>query len=163
MSNRKQYVIDKAFQIRLVKNVILLIAFAVIVSGILTFLVSLNLESRNTRKIYGARIEAQDDIVLLERLMILKPIVIKYILIASILTTTISIILLLIYFHRIAGPIYSLKLHLDRMIEGDFSKILIFRDNDEFKEIAEKINILQKRLVSKEVENLSNSNKDNNG
>ena len=55
-------------------------------------------------------------------------------------------LLALYYSHRIAGPMHHLKEHLQKMIDGDFSRDLNFRKSDEFRSIAILVNRLQSRL-----------------
>jgi signal transduction histidine kinase len=105
------------------------------------------LESKNTRKLYGARIESQDDLVVVERLLVLRPVVIRYLLIAGLLSIILASVSILFYSHRIAGPMYRLHKHLQDMIKGDYKERLRFRKNDEFKHLADAINKIQDKLM----------------
>ena len=44
--------------------------------------------------------------------------------------------------HQIAGPIYKIEKELERLAEGDFTHPVRLRENDEFQELSEGINIL---------------------
>ena len=49
-------------------------------------------------------------------------------------------ILALFISHRIAGPLYRLKREIREIGEGDFSKVITLRKNDEFQDLAEVLN-----------------------
>lgn len=55
---------------------------------------------------------------------------------------TILVLLAIIGTHRIAGPIFRIEKSLTQMAAGDLSDTIHFRDKDEGKEFAEKINIM---------------------
>ena len=56
-------------------------------------------------------------------------------------------ILAIIYSHRIAGPIYRVKRYLDMMAESnDLPPPISFREYDEFKEIADSVNKVIKKI-----------------
>lgn len=46
--------------------------------------------------------------------------------------------------NRIAGPIYKLKIHMEKLAEGQEVEDIAFRKNDYFKELAELFNKLNK-------------------
>ncbi len=48
----------------------------------------------------------------------------------------------LIMSHRIAGPIYRLKMELKEIGKGDLSRTIKFRDKDEFKDVAVAVNTM---------------------
>lgn len=50
--------------------------------------------------------------------------------------------------HRVAGPLYRIELHLDRLLAGDFENRIRLRNQDELKAIAEKLNLLTDRLAA---------------
>jgi signal transduction histidine kinase len=147
---RKKYLVDKKFQTRLVVFIVILVVSSVVLSGLLSFAVAHHLESKNTRKIYGTRIENQDEFVLVERLMILRPIILRYLLISGVLSMILASISIFYYSHRLAGPIYRLEKHLRAMIDGNYGRQLHFRKNDEFTQLADVINQLQDKLKEKE-------------
>lgn len=51
--------------------------------------------------------------------------------------------------HRIAGPIYRFEKTLESIIQGDLSLQVNLRKNDEFKYLAEKINLMTNNLRNK--------------
>ncbi len=48
--------------------------------------------------------------------------------------------------HRIAGPIYKLKLFIQAALQGNFRTDLTFRKSDHFKELGEEFNMLMKKI-----------------
>lgn len=61
-------------------------------------------------------------------------------LIALPLVFLVMLLLSLSISHRIAGPIYRLEKELKEIVNGDYSRRIQFRSDDEFHEIAESIN-----------------------
>lgn len=51
-------------------------------------------------------------------------------------------VLALILSKQIAGPVFRIENELDRLVDGDFSRPVKLRENDEFQEIADKLNEL---------------------
>ncbi|MFH1674107.1 MAG: hypothetical protein ABIF87_11880 [Pseudomonadota bacterium] len=49
-------------------------------------------------------------------------------------------VLVIIFSHRIVGPIYRVKRALDALIEGEDVQEIRFRENDEFQSLVPKIN-----------------------
>jgi len=145
-TRRVKYLVDRKFQSKMIVATVMLVIGAVLLSGILSYSMALHIEKNDSRKIYGSRLEAQDDIVLLERLMIVRPIILRYLLLGSVFSVILTLVFMVFYSHRLAGPVYHLEKHLDDMIAGNFSKELKFRKNDEFKQLADLINRLQNRL-----------------
>jgi HAMP domain-containing protein len=59
-----------------------------------------------------------------------------------------SMILWVIYSHRIFGPVVPIRRHLARLIAGNYDEKMTLRKNDEFKEIARDLNRLAEVLKS---------------
>ncbi|MFH1415573.1 MAG: HAMP domain-containing protein [Elusimicrobiota bacterium] len=146
MKKRKKILIDREFQSRMIRSVVLLVIASVILSGLITYTIALQIENQNNRKLYGARIEVQEDLVLIERLLVLKPVVIKYLVITGVLSIIVTSLMLFLYSHRLAGPLYHLEKHIESMIEGNYAEKISFRRKDEFKRLADNINKLQETL-----------------
>lgn len=51
-----------------------------------------------------------------------------------------------IYSHRIFGPTVPIKRHLDNLINGRYDSRITLRPGDEFKDIADQLNVLAERL-----------------
>lgn len=52
----------------------------------------------------------------------------------------IMLLLSIVISHKIAGPVYRLERDLKEISEGDYSRRIKFRSNDELQEIADQIN-----------------------
>jgi len=63
-----------------------------------------------------------------------------------------AITLLISFFmsHRIAGPLYKLRLFFERTANGDFSQELRFREKDHFKDLAEDYNKMTAKLKARQ-------------
>ena len=48
--------------------------------------------------------------------------------------------------HRIAGPVYRLKRHMQAIIDGGSVRPLIFREDDQFRDLADIFNQLMRQL-----------------
>jgi nitrate/nitrite-specific signal transduction histidine kinase len=48
--------------------------------------------------------------------------------------------------HRYLGPMVAIRRHLDAVVEGQYDDRIQLREDDEFMDIAEKINVLTERL-----------------
>jgi methyl-accepting chemotaxis protein len=59
--------------------------------------------------------------------------------------------------HRIAGPLFKIGRTIDTMITGDLNQEIYLRKNDEYKEIADKLNVLNETIYGKlkEIEQIS--------
>ncbi len=58
------------------------------------------------------------------------------------LTALLIIVISIVIFHRMAGPIFSMEQTIDRVVRGEAVKFIRLRKNDELKGLAEKINEL---------------------
>ncbi|RLD16475.1 MAG: hypothetical protein DRI36_05630 [Caldiserica bacterium] len=140
MEKRKRYVVDKDFQIKMVKRVILLVMGGIILSGILSYSIAIYREKKSEVQLYGTTDKYGDDVRIVKRQEIVKPIILKAIVISGIASIIIVGIFMIFYSHRIAGPVYRLRKSLEKVAEGDYSVRITFRKKDEFKELAEAFN-----------------------
>jgi signal transduction histidine kinase len=73
-----------------------------------------------------------------------------YISIVIVIALLISYLLTLMFAHKMAGPLYKLKLYLQGMRDGTIDKPLQFRADDELKDICGMINDIQDILKKKQ-------------
>ena len=146
MIKRKKYFIDKRFQGKMIARVIMLIAGAMVLSVFLSYYISVQMEKKSKVQLYGATDTYQDDIRMVSRMEVIKPIIVRSLMIGGIISIVIATVLMLFYSHRLAGPVYKLRKGLEKMIEGDYGEKLVFRKGDEFQGLAEVINRLQDKL-----------------
>lgn len=151
MGKRKKYIVDKDFQLKIIIVSFFLIAGIFMISIFWSYATSIqieHIEKQSGNRIFGAELNGHDYVMVRERIVVDSKII-KYWLAGGILITILIAVFILFYSHRIVGPIYHLQKHLEKMIEGDYSKKLFFRKHDEFKYLADTINKLQDTLVEK--------------
>ncbi|MFC2091868.1 hypothetical protein ACFLTD_03760 [Elusimicrobiota bacterium] len=144
---RRQILVDKKLQIKIIIAAILAISGVFLISGILTYTMAIQLERNANKDFPGVSVESTDDVVLVERIVV-KSGVARFILTFMVVILVFATIFTLFYTNRLAGPIYHLQQHIEKMIEGDFTEELQFREKDEFKYLADAINKLQDKLRS---------------
>lgn len=149
MKKRKKYLVDRKFQTKMISIVVLLIIGAIIMSGLLAYAITINLEKKSDLQLYGTTSGNLNDMIIISSIFIVKPVVVRSLLTGGILSIIMAAILMLLYSHRLAGPVYHLEKHLEEMIKGNYNVKLSFRKNDEFKQLADTINKLQDALKEK--------------
>lgn len=149
MKKRKQYLLDRKFQINLLCKVLTLIIVAIIISGVSAYLISVNLENKSKVQLYAKASVLESETYQISRAGVVKPVIIKAIAISGLLSIIMSFLAVFIYSHRFAGPVYHLNQHIKKMIEGNFDNELKFRKKDEFKQLADSINELQEKLKTR--------------
>ncbi len=134
MQNRKQYLIDRKFQLRLsleLMVVVLLVPLVVWADFYVLgqYALSQNISGNMARSdwgIIGSLIRQQ------------------WVLMVALYIVNFGLIyLFLVYYtHRIAGPVYRFAVTLDAMSEGDLTKRINLRKNDYFENLGASINRL---------------------
>ncbi len=142
MNKRKKYLIDKGFQLRMIMRVIGLMAGAILISGLLAYWVTAQLEKKSSAQLYEVTDNYQEDIKIVSR----RGVIAKSQLAGGALSIIIGAVFMLFYSHRLAGPVVKLKKSLEKIIAGNYEEKIVFRKNDEFQELAAVINRLQEQL-----------------
>lgn len=132
---RRRYIVSKKFQLRYVKLILLVVFLTAFVTGFSIYYNSWVLLGEKLATVYP-----QGRLVALFNTVNIR--LAFNLLIVIILCTAIGILTS----HKIAGPLYRIKLFLGRMIEGDYSGRLRLRKNDELHDLAEIINRLAEKL-----------------
>jgi methyl-accepting chemotaxis protein len=70
----------------------------------------------------------------------LLPLLLQTLLIVTILIGLATIVLTLLFSHKIAGPLYHFKKAIENLEQGDFSQDFHIRLNDQLKDLADKFN-----------------------
>jgi len=143
---RKKYLVDVKFQSKLILTVLLLVITSVAISGIITYASTVYVENKSNVHMYGVTGGEINRNVIITSLFVVKPVLIRSLVVGGMLSTLMTIVLMLFYSHSLAGPVYHLEKQLEEMIKGNYHKELIFRKSDEFKQLAEVINRLQDKL-----------------
>ncbi len=127
IQRRKRYFIDPEFQKRYISMMILtLIVFANIM---ILLVLSVYIDEVTIAKLQAAlSVDAPYKLLL--------PILVIAELIGLFIVGAMSLIMS----HRMAGPIYRLKMDLKEIEKGDLSRIIKFREKDEFQDVAVCVN-----------------------
>ncbi|MFH1415572.1 MAG: hypothetical protein ABIH89_05755 [Elusimicrobiota bacterium] len=127
MKKRKQYFIAKKFQTRIISRVVLLVAGAIIISGLLSYSLTIHMEKKSDFQLYGTTGGDLNKMIMVSSLFIVRPVIVRSLVIGGILGIIMAIISMLFYSHRLAGPIYSLERHLHELLKGKYEDKLVFR------------------------------------
>ena len=128
---RRNFLIDPSFQLKAVLMVLVfLLGFTLFVGAVLFYPLTAQLQST------GSSALASEIVRLHERLW--PPLFVAEGLVA---------VLFVFVTHRIAGPIYRVRVALERFLAGDYSYRIQLRKGDEFRELEPLINALGQRLV----------------
>ena len=132
---RKQYLIEKRFQMRytaIILSVMFLISFIAVYT---TYFTSLTILGEKLANVYpqGRLIPILKtvNLTIIARMLFVIP----FLVVGSILIS-----------HRIAGPVYRIRRHLETVGDGDLSMEVHLRKGDELKNLAEAINRMQRKL-----------------
>jgi methyl-accepting chemotaxis protein len=116
--SRRKYFINKTFQINFILRFVVLIAFGSILSGIaLHYYMS-------------ERLQSGSEIMYHNTMAILTPAIVYTQLFVGILIILIIAYVVLIFSHRIAGPLYRLERVAERVGNGDLTVKIGFREKD---------------------------------
>jgi methyl-accepting chemotaxis protein len=146
MQKRKKYLVDREFQMKMVTRVVILILFAILLSGLMAYAITVYMENKSNFQLYGTALGKPSEMVSVSRLFIVKPVLDRALLIAGILSVIGAAVSMFYYSHQLAGPLYHLEKRLEGMISGDYEEDLRFRKTDEFHRLTDLINRLQSNL-----------------
>jgi methyl-accepting chemotaxis protein len=128
---RRIYFIEKSFQARFILRFCTLI----VVAGLLTMgILYLFVFRSTTVSIINSRV------VVRSTADFLLPLLLQTLLIVTILIGLATIVLTLLFSHKIAGPLYRFKKVIENLEQGDFSQDFHIRLNDQLKDLADKFN-----------------------
>ncbi|MBU0650980.1 methyl-accepting chemotaxis protein [bacterium] len=133
---RRQYYV-KDFQLKFVlRFCMLIIAGSIIMGGIIYFFTQNTLTTafENSR----LTIKSTADFILPTLLMSTAVMVV--------LISLVSLFVIVLFSHRIAGPIFRFEKYFDKLKEGYISDQIYIRTTDEIKELADKCNEMTKEL-----------------
>jgi methyl-accepting chemotaxis protein len=127
MNRRRNYFIDKSFQSRFIIKFCLLVMVASALTG-----ASLYYFSQHTTTVAFEHLK----VVVKSTADFIMPIMVGTLIIVTLLVAAATIIVTLFTSHRIAGPLYRLKIELDKMKNGDFSCPVRIRTKDQLQHLA---------------------------
>jgi methyl-accepting chemotaxis protein len=128
--HRKNYLIDKKFQLTFIMKFCAVVILSSIVIGSLIFYLSRN---STTVAIENTRVFAKPTSD-----FILPQLVIIVIVVASVFSSLLFVMTLFAT-HRIAGPMYRLRKDIDSLRGGDLTGSFIIRDKDQLKGLAKSL------------------------
>ena len=139
MNRRRNYFIDRGFQSKFIIKFCLLVVIASVLTG-----ASLYYFSQRTTTVAFEHlkvvVKSTDDFIM--------PILIGTLIIVTLLVAIATIIVTLLTSHKIAGPLYRLKVELDKMKNGDFSSPVHIRTKDQLQNIASNFEEMRLNLKS---------------
>ena len=141
MSNqRKNYFIDKNFQLKFIlKFCIIVVVASLAIGGLLLYLASnsTTVAIENTR----VTVKTTADFIL--------PFIIQTLLLVTAFTAICVVFLTLFVSHSIAGPLYRLKKEIEKISQGDLTANFQVRTNDQMKSLAVSLTIMSDYLKGK--------------
>ena len=137
---RRHYFIKKDFQFKFILKFCLLILGGVLVSTCLLFLFS--------RDSLTSSFD-QSRLVIEQTSFAILPALIYTNLITLGLITLATIIITLFVSHKLAGPMFRFEADLERIGEGDLTKVIRLRKKDQLKDMAETLNRMTGKLHEK--------------
>ena len=137
---RRQYLIDKKFQIKfIVKFCLIIIISSLLIAGFMLFFSkgSTSVSVENTQIV----VKKTSDLIM--------PLIVQTIVIVSAFAGTAVMFLTLFMSHKIAGPLYRLKIALELLTHGDFANDIQVRGDDQLQDFAKSMDTLRVSLQQK--------------
>ncbi len=137
---RKQYYINKSFQTRFIIYFLLIL--------ILGGAISIGLTLFNTQETLTSSF-VDSKLMIQSTSLAIMPSIIYTTLITTALVGIISIIVILLVSHKIAGPMYRFEKDIDRVSKGDLKSRITTRQGDQFQGLATSLNTMIDSLNTK--------------
>ena len=143
-NRRRTYLLDPEFQYGLIRRMSIVAVLIILMS--LAFLVAVNHFYGNVQ----IKVAQPDPFGLTGSVVSLPARVSLIKLLWPVMAICVAATLAVTFFcgiiisHRMAGPIYRIRVRLNQMVEGDLRDEIHLRRKDEFKPLAEAVNILMK-------------------
>lgn len=129
-NRRKQYIVDKKFQLKFIFKFCIIVIFVSVAVGLLIFYFT---KGSTTVAIENTKVtvkETQDFIL---------PVILTTVLSVGFFSALVVFFSTLFATHRIAGPIYRLSREVEKLKQGDLTRTFKIRSYDEFQELAENL------------------------
>ena len=137
---RRHYFVKKDFQFGIILKFCLLVLIGAVISTALLFLLS---QDTLTSTFRGSRLEIRTTA------MVILPAIIYTNLITLGLISVATIIVTLFISHKLAGPLFRFEKEIREIGEGDLSKNIHLRKNDQVTAMAENLNRMCEHLRGK--------------
>ncbi len=130
-NRRKNYFIDKTFQAKFILKFCVLLISTSLLIGVLIYYFN---QSSTTVAFENLRVvvKTTSDFIL--------PIMLEILIIVTLLTAIATIVVTLFTSHKIAGPLYKLKIELEKMRNGNLSSQIRIRSTDQLQVVATDFN-----------------------
>jgi methyl-accepting chemotaxis protein len=146
-NKRKNYFIDKKFQIKFILRFSALVA----IGGLLTIGIMYFLATQSTTvSIVNSRVAARTTAAFI------LPLLVQTVAIVVVAIGLTAIMLTLFFSHKIAGPLYRFKKVMQMLEKGDFSGGFKIRHLDQLQDLADTFNAMIARITSELVALKSN-------
>ncbi|MEW6086858.1 MAG: methyl-accepting chemotaxis protein [bacterium] len=136
-TKRSNYFIKKAFQLKFIS---IFLALIIIGSLFLGWTVYRMTNQALARTFYQSHIQIRST------WEIIFPAVAVATLLAIFISGAVSTIIVLVFSHKIAGPLYRFEKTLEEIAKGDFTIKTKFRETDELELLADKLNLFTSEL-----------------
>ncbi len=136
-NRRRNYFIDKSFQGRFIIKFCLLSIGASLITAALIYYCN---RQTTTLAFENLKVvtKSTSDFIL--------PIILQILAGVAIVTAAATISVTLFASHRLAGPLYRLRMDLEKMKNGDLTKVVKFRTDDQLKNVAAEFDGLRVQL-----------------
>jgi hypothetical protein len=136
--------VDTKFQYRLIRNICILVALIAVFSIAILVVINVMYGDVGTDIIQPLPTILSQDMGFLEKQTSLLGILWPVMLVCVLVSLAATYIFGIRVSHRMAGPIYRIKMSLGGMAQGDLRGDVRLREKDNFKSVAESINHLKK-------------------
>ncbi len=126
-SQRRNYYIDKNFQTKFILEFCTLVAFG---SLLIVTLIDWWARHSTTVGIANGRVAVYTTV------KYFLPLMLQAIFVELVIVSSAAIVMTLLFTHKIAGPLYRLKVMLGQLGEGDFSSSMRLREDDQLQQVA---------------------------
>jgi signal transduction histidine kinase len=137
---RKQYLIDRRFQLQWMGKIFLLMTAVSIIVGWTIYYAVWDATTTQLKGLVAQAILTQSQVLPISSTI--KSSIALGLITRGLILVCILAVLSIFLTHRIAGPIYKIKKTIRLIYDGRSSERVVLRDHDEFKDLAKELNHL---------------------
>jgi len=137
---RKQYLIDRRFQLQWMGKIFLLMTAVSIIVGWTIYYAVWDATTTQLKGLVAQAVLTQSQVLPISSTI--KSSIALGLITRGVILVLILAVLSVFLTHRIAGPIYKIKKTIRLIRDGGSSERVILRDHDEFQDLAEELNRL---------------------
>ena len=139
-NRRKNYFIDKSFQVRFIVKFCTVIISMNLVIGVLVYMFNMQTATVAFENL-SVVVKSTSDFIL--------PTVLLILIITTSVSAFMTILVALFASHKIAGPMYSLQRQMGKIAKGNLVEPVHIRSEDQLQKTAEKMEFMRKQLKEK--------------